>query len=161
MINAQKHIIKLENALTDSLNEIDVQFTRKIQGDMHRCAAKCCDRTTDSIENVFNCIKQCSTEFEKVQRYLQAEYNQFQSRLQRCVLQCSDDAVDSLGSNPSTSEMAKYNQHYETCIITCANKHTSLVPNFLKRVKDVLNKKSYLSVSLDADPTSFREPTLL
>lgn len=143
-MTAQKEIIKLENALKDSLNEIDLQYTRKIQGDMHRCAAKCCDNSRDSIEKVYNCVQLCSTDFEKVQHFLQAEYNQFQGRLESCILQCRDDAADSLSSNPSASEIAKYKQNYEACIISCANKHIDMLPQFLKRVKEVLKKKSYL-----------------
>ncbi|KAG8274778.1 hypothetical protein J6590_035984 [Homalodisca vitripennis] len=159
---AQEQIIKIENALTKSLNEIDKLYTRKIQGDMHRCAAQCCDRTSDSIENVYNCIKVCSSDFDKVQRYLQAEYNQFQNRLQRCVLQCSDEIVDKMGLSPSTSDMARYNRQYETCVIACANKHIDLIPGFMRRMEEVLKKKSYLTFNVDDDdPKSFKEPTLL
>lgn len=55
---------------------------------MHLCAAKCCDDKTGSIDSVQNCIERCSAPVNRAQHYVQKELQDFQGRLQRCVVVC-------------------------------------------------------------------------
>lgn len=53
---------------------------------MHLCAAKCCENTTGSIDVVQGCVQKCSVPVTKAERYIHKELNEFQGRLQRCVM---------------------------------------------------------------------------
>lgn len=53
---------------------------------MHLCAAKCCDDKDGSIDYVQGCIERCSAPVTKSQRYVTNELEDFQGRLQRCVM---------------------------------------------------------------------------
>lgn len=56
------------------------------QMDMHLCAAKCCDDRSSSIETVQRCVQNCSTGVTKAERYVHHQMQDFQNRLQRCVM---------------------------------------------------------------------------
>lgn len=57
-----------------------------LQGEMHLCAAKCCDDKNGSIDSVQNCIERCSAPVNRAQQYVQKELSEYQGRLQRCVM---------------------------------------------------------------------------
>lgn len=56
------------------------------QAEMHYCAAKCCEDQNTSLESVQRCVDRCSTPLNRAQRYVQHEIEEFQGRLQRCVM---------------------------------------------------------------------------
>lgn len=64
---------------------LDILF-ENTQGDMHLCAAKCCDDKNASMDNVQGCIERCSAPVNRAQQYLQKELGEYQGRLQRCVM---------------------------------------------------------------------------
>lgn len=53
---------------------------------MHLCAAKCCEDRHSSIDLVQGCVERCSGPMTKAQRYVHTEVEEFQGRLQRCVM---------------------------------------------------------------------------
>lgn len=56
------------------------------KGEMHLCAAKCCDDKNGSIDTVQGCIERCSAPVNRAQQYVQKELGEYQGRLQRCVM---------------------------------------------------------------------------
>ena len=48
------------------------------QGDMHRCAARCCDDPSSSIDKVHGCIEQCSIPLQKAQHFVQTQMSDIQ-----------------------------------------------------------------------------------
>ncbi|KAL1130698.1 hypothetical protein AAG570_011939 [Ranatra chinensis] len=117
---------------------------------MHRCAARCCDNSIDSMENVHNCVQNCSASLNEAQEYVQTELSSVQNRLQRCVLDCSDSIKDKMGPSPSESEVKRYNADFENCAVKCVDRHVELLPTMLARMKEVLGKnyQKNLNVSL-------------
>ncbi|XP_068622074.1 protein FAM136A isoform X2 [Battus philenor] len=71
MVEAQKY--RIEQEMTKMVNELDKSYLRKMQGDMHRCAAKCCDDTQTSLERVHGCIDNCTTALNNANNYVQKE----------------------------------------------------------------------------------------
>ena len=47
---------------------------------MHRCAVKCCDNGTMSIERVHQCVENCSVPLNNAQKYVQDEFKHVQVR---------------------------------------------------------------------------------
>lgn len=63
---------------------------------MHLCAAKCCDDRQSSIDTVQGCVERCSGSVTKAQRFVHTEVEEFQGRLQRCVMvsaQCLSNQI--------------------------------------------------------------------
>ncbi|KRT81364.1 hypothetical protein AMK59_6220, partial [Oryctes borbonicus] len=107
---------------------------------MHRCAAKCCDDNSVSLETVQRCVENCGNPLTKAQGYVQKELEGLQNRLQRCVMDCNDTVKDKMGPNPSDSEINKYTLMFENCAIKCVDKHLELIPTVMKAMKTVLTK---------------------
>lgn len=59
---------------------------KKKKGEMHLCAAKCCEDKNGSIDTVQGCIERCSAPVNRAQQYVQKELGEYQGRLQRCVM---------------------------------------------------------------------------
>ena len=45
---------------------------------MHRCAAKCCDNSTDSIQSGHRCGEQCGLQLHSAQSHIQKEFEHLQ-----------------------------------------------------------------------------------
>lgn len=136
--------VRVDGALKKLASDIDKQCLRKMQADMHMCAARCCSNSEDSMEKVHNCVQSCTVNLARAQKYVQDEIENFQNRLQRCVLQCSDEASDKLGVNPTESQVRMYNNEFEGCAIKCVEKHINLIPTMLKNMHDELGKEDHL-----------------
>ncbi len=48
---------------------------------MHRCAAKCCDDRSMSMESVQNCMTQCSAKLTPAQKSIEEEMKNFQVKI--------------------------------------------------------------------------------
>ncbi|XP_059613762.1 protein FAM136A [Phlebotomus argentipes] len=138
MIEEQKQ--RVEQEITKLVDDVDKSYLRKMQADMHLCAAKCCENTSSSIDVVQGCVQKCSVPVTKAERYIHKELNDFQGRLQRCVMQCNDDIKTQMPVEPTDDEIAKYTTKFERCAVQCVNKNLDLIPNLLKTMKSVLAK---------------------
>lgn len=136
---------RIEDATKRLVHEIDAEYLRRMQAVMHRCAARCCEDKTSSMESVHRCIQNCSVPLTEAQNYVQEEFSSCQNRLQRCVLECNDTIKDKMGASPSETEVKKYNLEFENCAIKCVDKHVEVLPSMMKRMKDVLSKKQQQS----------------
>ncbi|KAL1501881.1 hypothetical protein ABEB36_007122 [Hypothenemus hampei] len=103
MVEQQRQ--RIEQEMTKMINELDLQFLRKMQADMHRCAAVCCDNNKDSLERVQKCVENCSASLTWAQTYVQRELEGLQNKLQRCVMDCNDEIRVKLGPNPTDTEV--------------------------------------------------------
>jgi hypothetical protein len=52
--------------------------TLVLQGDMHRCSAKCCDVKTSGLDDVQRCVENCSIPLTQAQNFMQQEVENFQ-----------------------------------------------------------------------------------
>lgn len=131
---------RVKEAINSMLENIDKSCLRKMQGDMHRCAAKCCDQTNTSMEDVHKCIETCGKPVSNAQTYLQNELTNYQDRIQRCVMQCQDNIRDKLSPNTTEAEVGGYKKDFEACVVKCADTHIALIPAMLGRIKEMLSK---------------------
>ncbi|XP_011861936.1 PREDICTED: protein FAM136A-like isoform X2 [Vollenhovia emeryi] len=69
---------RVEDHMTTMVEEIDKTYLRKMQRDMHKCAAQCCENETYSIQKVHNCVENCSSSLNKAQHYVQGEFERVQ-----------------------------------------------------------------------------------
>ncbi|XP_042904955.2 protein FAM136A [Parasteatoda tepidariorum] len=139
---AEKASSRVKEAINSMLEEIDRSCMRKMQGDMHKCAARCCDDPSTSMEEVHRCIESCSSTITESQSFLQDELTNFQDRIQRCVMQCQDNVRDKITPSTKEGEIASFQKDFESCVVKCADTHIELIPSMLKRIKEVLLTKS-------------------
>ncbi|ODN02214.1 hypothetical protein Ocin01_04470 [Orchesella cincta] len=133
---------RVQEEMGEVINEIDKSHLRRIQRQMHECAAKCCANEVASLEDTHGCIEKCSASVHVAQNYVQKEVGGFQERLQRCVLDCQDKSRDKLSTNASESEMLGLKNEFEHCAIRCVDDNLKLLPTLLKRMKASLDKAS-------------------
>uniref|UniRef100_A0A182K5N7 Protein FAM136A n=1 Tax=Anopheles christyi TaxID=43041 RepID=A0A182K5N7_9DIPT len=140
MIEQQKQRIEME--ITKQLDDLDRNVLRKMQADMHDCAARCCKDSVSSMDTVQQCVERCSVPAQRAQQHVETEINSFNSRLQRCVMDCNDTIKDKMGPNPSESDIAKYTAEFERCAIKCVDKHVAILPNMFASMRKVLQSRS-------------------
>ncbi|KAJ8942654.1 hypothetical protein NQ318_013367 [Aromia moschata] len=128
MVEQQRQ--RIEHEMTKMINEIDMEYLRKMQADMHRCAAQCCDNREASLERVQKCVENCSSKINWAQSYVQRELEQLQNKLQRCVMDCNDDV-----------RVEKFTSIFEDCAKKCVDKQIEYMPSLLKKIKADLSKK--------------------
>ncbi|XP_023017498.1 protein FAM136A [Leptinotarsa decemlineata] len=138
MVERQRQ--RIEQEMTKMINDLDMEYLRKMQADMHRCAAACCDNKEVSLERVQRCVENCSSKINWAQSYVQTELENLQNKLQRCVMDCNDDVRVKMGPNPSESEVDKFTTLFETCATKCVDKQLEYMPSLLKRMKADLAK---------------------
>ncbi|CAH1953752.1 unnamed protein product [Acanthoscelides obtectus] len=103
MVEEQRQ--RVEQEMTKMINELDVDYLRKMQAAMHKCAAACCENNSASLESVQKCVESCSVKLTWAQGYVQRELEQLQNKLQRCVMDCNDEVRVKMGPNPTHSEV--------------------------------------------------------
>ncbi|XP_015439054.1 PREDICTED: protein FAM136A-like [Dufourea novaeangliae] len=141
MVEGQRR--RVEEHMNKMVEEIDKSYLRKMQGDMHRCAATCCDSETYSIQKVHNCVENCSGSLNKAQQYVQQEFERAQNRLQRCVMDCNDKIKDKIGPSPTQNEVDRYSDEFEKCATKCVDSYCDALPALEKTMKKVLSSKKY------------------
>ncbi|XP_078034976.1 protein FAM136A [Augochlora pura] len=141
MVEEQRR--RVEEHMSKMVEQIDKSYIRKMQGDMHRCAATCCDNETYSMQKVHHCVENCSTSLNKAQHYIQGEFERVQNRLQRCVMDCNDKIKDQMGPHPTQSDVDRYSDEFDKCATKCVDSYLDMLPTLEKTMKKVLASKKY------------------
>ncbi|XP_076241815.1 protein FAM136A [Calliopsis andreniformis] len=141
MVEEQRR--RVEDNMNKIVEEIDKAYLRKMQGDMHRCAATCCDNNSYSIQTVHKCIQNCSNSLNKAQEYVQGEFTRVQHRLERCVMDCNDKIKDKIGPNPTQQDVDRYSDEFDKCATKCVDNYCEMLPSLEKTMKKVLSNKQY------------------
>ncbi|XP_041369187.1 protein FAM136A-like isoform X1 [Gigantopelta aegis] len=131
---------RVQKAVSSMVNSLDKECLRKMQADMYRCSTKCCENQSSSLEEVQNCIDRCSTNVNKAQTYIQNELQNYQSRLQRCAMDCQDKVRDKVSPSATEEELSKHKGELEKCVVKCADTHIDLIQPLLKKMKEVISK---------------------
>ncbi|CAH1782856.1 unnamed protein product, partial [Owenia fusiformis] len=131
---------RVQSAITEAVNTLDKEHLRKMQADMYKCSAACCEKPYYSMDQVQNCVEKCSGPINQGQRFMQTEMQNYQDRLQRCALDCQDTIRDKVGPNTSEAEVAKHKKDLEKCVVKCADTHIGAIPSMLTRMRDTLKK---------------------
>lgn len=134
----------MEDHMTKIIEEIDKSHLRKMQRDMHKCSALCCENETYNIQKVHNCVENCSSSFNKAQQYIQGEFERIQNRLQRCIMECNDNIKDKMGPNPTQIEADEYSTEFEKCATKCVDSYCGLLPTLEKNMKKVLSRNEFI-----------------
>lgn len=129
-----------ERKLQDAYNSLDLSHVRKLMKKTYLCAAQCCDSTSGTYEDVQHCIDNCTAPLTNAQTYLKNEFQDFQNRVQRCLMVCSDTVKGRMEKENSKSFNDKYKTEYEECAKSCLKSHSDLLPSTMLKIKSTLEE---------------------
>ncbi|XP_075533271.1 protein FAM136A-like isoform X2 [Dermacentor variabilis] len=75
---AEGAALRVQTAVDNMVKELDNSHLRKILGNVHRCAVKCCDNSSLSMDGARTCIMNCSEPLNKAQSKVEGELGNFQ-----------------------------------------------------------------------------------
>ncbi|XP_076160586.1 protein FAM136A-like [Ptiloglossa arizonensis] len=134
---------RVQKYWNEMMEKIYKSQLKKIQGDMHKCAADCCDNEIYSMQKVNNCIENCKSPLINAENYVIQESERTADRLKRCIMDCNDKILDKMGPKPSQSEIDRNKEELETCTTKCVNSYCDMLPTLEKKMKEVLSNKKY------------------
>ena len=109
---------------------------------MHLCAADCCKDSYSSMESVQLCVSSCSKNVSSASQIIQEELSNYQSRINRCAMDCEDRVKDSVPANAKADQLDRYRGIYETCVVKCIDTSTQGLPSLSTRIKDRLKSSN-------------------
>lgn len=116
---------------------------RQRQADMHTCAAKCYGDRKSPIESVERCANNCNVKLQEASVFVQREVEGFQNRISRCAMDCQDAARDKITENTKESDIARFKEDMEKCVVNCVDTHIAQLPSLEKRLRLGLTKGKY------------------
>lgn len=154
---------KVQSSIKAFVNDIDVASLRKMEKQMHECAARCCSNETGPIDEIHGCVEKCQVirKFKarglrvctnwflfqeptfRAQRFVQSELERFQESLSRCVLQCQEEIKDQITPNTPDAEIAKFRGEFEACAVKCCDTNIAKLPTLSKKLKETLKSGKY------------------
>ncbi|MCI4388517.1 hypothetical protein PGIGA_G00086880 [Pangasianodon gigas] len=132
---AEAQQARVQQAVEEMVQSLERDHIRKMQGRMFRCSAECCERTTDSMSQVHECIDRCHTPLAKAQGLVTNELEKFQDRLTRCTMHCNDKAKDLFDSGAKEPAVRAL---MDKCVGSCVDDHLNLLPSMTRRLKENL-----------------------
>ncbi|XP_064165479.1 protein FAM136A isoform X1 [Anguilla rostrata] len=132
---AEAQQARVQNAVEEMVQGLEREHIRKMQGIMFKCSADCCDRPSDSMSQVHQCIERCHAPLAQAQSLVTTELERFQDRLARCTMHCNDKAKDLFDSG--AKELAVRGL-MERCVGACVDEHVNLLPSMTRKLKDSL-----------------------
>lgn len=133
---AEAHQSRVQAVVEEMVESLERDHIRKMQSHMFKCSAECCDRSTDSMAQVHQCIDRCHTPLAQAQSLVSQEMEKFQDRLVRCTMHCTDkakDLFDSGAKEPAVKSLM------DSCVGTCVDDHINLIPSMTRRLKENLD----------------------
>ncbi|KXJ15011.1 protein FAM136A [Exaiptasia diaphana] len=129
---------RVKDTLERSLEIIERDHLRPIQGSSHICASKCCENKTFSKDGLQQCMNRCFQPLQEMHKYIEQELGRFQGRISRCAQECQDKVQDKVDTKTSQADIAVYQQQVEKCVENCCNSHIDIAKNMFEKMKKVI-----------------------
>lgn len=133
---AEAHQARVQAVVEEMVQSLESDHIRKMQGRMFRCSAECCDRSSDSMTQVHQCIERCHNPLAQAQGLVTSELEKFQDRLTRCTMHCNDKAKDLFDSGAKEPAVRSL---MDRCVGSCVDDHVNLIPSMTRRLKENLD----------------------
>ncbi|XP_017041955.1 protein FAM136A [Drosophila ficusphila] len=116
---------RVDNATLTAMEDLDRDYLRKLQIEMHTCATACCADADASAEAVQRCVDRCQIRLTRARCFVQQGLSDFENRLEKCIQQCRIHGSDS---------------QLERCSSNCVDSHVASLPEMLRAMRDTLEK---------------------
>ncbi|XP_033172350.1 protein FAM136A [Drosophila mauritiana] len=116
---------RVDNAILTAMEDLDRDYLRKLQIEMHRCATACCADADANAEAVERCVDRCQIRLTRARCFVQQGVSDFENRLEKCIQQCRLSGSD---------------YGLERCTSNCVDSHVGLLPEMFRAMRDTLEK---------------------
>lgn len=130
---------KLRLAVESLITDIDKKHLRVLRKEGFLCSAKCCD-SAPTHENLETCVQGCQKKVAGAEEQLGTELQNFQGRLQRCVLACKDSVESEAAPNMDAALQAKLQEKVDKCALKCVNDQIASLGPMKVRLDSALGK---------------------
>mmetsp|Transcript_19199 Transcript_19199/g.23352 ORF Transcript_19199/g.23352 Transcript_19199/m.23352 type:complete len:140 (-) Transcript_19199:464-883(-) len=133
---------RLQQATEDMIGRLAKNYLRPLHKKAFLCSANCCDKV-NSHNEFQSCINSCQQGPTQAERLLSQELENFQKRIQRCAMDCSDKARDEMPTDPKlhTPElMAKLQGQVDSCVNKCVDSNIGSLKNIESRFTAAVKK---------------------
>ncbi|CAN0122839.1 unnamed protein product [Ascophyllum nodosum] len=119
-------------------DNIDKLYSRPLQKTAYLCMARCNDSSTLSSEAVNACMRRCEQPLHEVNDVVQQEVGALQNRIQRCIMDCADEAKDLIppGAKEGDAVVQRAMAQNVKCTGVCVKKHLTLLPGIEAKIKN-------------------------
>jgi len=154
---------KVSNAMQSFADDLDRNFFRELTRKMHLCAAQCCEDKAASSQQVSLCQRNCAVKTEAAHQYTQREMEEFQGRMQRCIMVCEDQIKGRVTADLSEKQepapmsasyfgkllrdsafgedgIDVYRKEHEVCSMNCIDTHLEQLPALKGKILETLKK---------------------
>lgn len=111
---------------------VDLKYVRVFKRQMFKCGHDCLD-DKNSIRQVDKCVDDCGRGLHKAMSFIQQEVNNFQGKIDRCLMDCQDEVR-------SEKDEQKAMRLFEGCAEKCVKKFVPQVPDVVKSLSVGLDK---------------------
>ena len=122
----------LHQEMESLANDIERRNMRPMQRQAYLCSAACCEDEGSSSQDLQRCMQMCSLPVQRANNVFQNEVQRFQSRIQRCAMDCKDLARDEQGR---AVEENVIQQNFSHCTERCFGRARSSVPDLRQRLE--------------------------
>jgi len=116
---------RVDSAIVTAMEDLDRDYLRKLQIEMHACATACCADADANAEAVERCVDRCQIRLTRARCFVQQGMSDFENRLEKCLQQC---------------RLHGSYDHLERCSSNCVDSHVGLLPEMLRAMRDTLEK---------------------
>nr|XP_058920237.1 protein FAM136A-like [Kogia breviceps] len=127
---------RVQEAVDSMVKSLERENIRKMQGLMFWCSAGCCEDSQASMRQMHQCIERCHAPLVQAQALVTNELEKFQDRLAQCTMLWNDKAKDSINAG---SKEFQVKWQLDSCVTTCVDDHTNLIPIMTKKMKEPLS----------------------
>mmetsp|Transcript_29532 Transcript_29532/g.48732 ORF Transcript_29532/g.48732 Transcript_29532/m.48732 type:complete len:153 (-) Transcript_29532:28-486(-) len=127
-----------------ALEEIEKKWLRKVARSSYTCVVACFDKagSTGPSEVLDQCSQNCQVKYQNANQIVQNETSQLQNRLNRSMMDCQDQARDTLkpGMENDPAAMTKIEEHMLKCMSKTVDSHIKLLKPMKARLVGELKK---------------------
>ena len=129
----------LRQEMESLTNGIERRNMRSMQKQSYVCSAACCDDEDSTAQQFQRCMKTCSLPVERANAIFQNEMQRFQNRIQRCTMDCQDQAQDEQGR---AVDGGVIQANFTACTERCFAGARSSVPDLGQRLEMMMAPKT-------------------
>merc|ERR1712183_324926 len=134
----QDSLSRIDNEAQKIQRSLEKSYMRSIQAKAMRMGADCFENDEYTTEQVQSCVSQTQQPITAVSNIVKNELEEFQKRLQRCLMTCQDNAKVAIQSK--VSERAQVEMSFGNCMVSCSDKHYELMPMMKERIVDQIKQ---------------------
>ena len=115
----EQEFAALKSHIDQKQQELEKNHLRPHEHKAYKCAAACTANNKTSTLETRECVTNCMSPLERIQRMFQNRTNSVNQVIQNCMASCEGEVRTAVGDNPSDREMENARKVYMNCTLKC------------------------------------------